>query len=56
MENYLSRHAAVNVFTETELHSMQRGLVAKWAPRPANAGIYNEPSASQHVKRPVALV
>ncbi|NIH19794.1 type VI secretion system baseplate subunit TssF [Morganella morganii] len=39
MENYLSRHAAVNVFTETELHSMQRGLVAKWAPRPGKRGI-----------------
>ncbi|MFZ4835556.1 type VI secretion system baseplate subunit TssF [Rouxiella sp. Mn2063] len=38
MENYLSRHAAINVFTETELHSMQRGLVGRWKARPGRRG------------------
>jgi type VI secretion system protein ImpG len=38
MENYLSRHAAINIFTETELHSMQRGLVARWKARPGRRG------------------
>lgn len=39
MENYLSRHAAVNVFTETELRSMQRGLITTWKPRPGTRGV-----------------
>lgn len=38
MENYLARHAAINVFTETELHSMQRGLIAQWKARPGKRG------------------
>lgn len=38
MESYLSRHAAINIFTETELHSMQRGLVARWKARPGRRG------------------
>jgi len=38
MENYLSRHASINVFTETELHSMQRGKVAGWPGRPGKRG------------------
>lgn len=38
MENYLSRHAAINIFTETELHSMQRGLIARWKARPGRRG------------------
>ncbi|MEW5290575.1 type VI secretion system baseplate subunit TssF [Erwinia papayae] len=38
MENYLSRHAAINIFTETELHSMQRGLIASWKGRPGKRG------------------
>ncbi len=38
MENYLSRHAAINIFTETELHSMQRGRVASWQGRPGKRG------------------
>ena len=38
MENYLSRHAAINIFTETELHSMQRGVVARWQARPGKRG------------------
>ncbi|CAI8695760.1 type VI secretion system baseplate subunit TssF [Burkholderia pyrrocinia] len=33
LEHYVTRHASINVFTETELHSMQRGLIAKWQPR-----------------------
>lgn len=38
MENYLSRHAAINIFTETELHSMQRGLIERWDARPGRRG------------------
>jgi len=38
MENYLARHAAINIFTETELHSMQRGLIARWKARPGKRG------------------
>ncbi|MCX8958677.1 type VI secretion system baseplate subunit TssF [Erwinia psidii] len=38
MENYLSRHAAINIFTETQLHSMQRGLIASWQGRPGKRG------------------
>ncbi|MTH46696.1 type VI secretion system baseplate subunit TssF [Intestinirhabdus alba] len=38
MENYLARHAAINVFTETELHSMQRGPIARWKARPGGRG------------------
>ncbi|MEJ5173865.1 type VI secretion system baseplate subunit TssF, partial [Erwinia sp. MYb416] len=38
MENYLARHAAINIFTETELHSMQRGLIARWGARPGRRG------------------
>lgn len=38
MENYLSRHAAINIFTETELYSMQRGKIATWAARPGKRG------------------
>jgi len=40
MENYLSRHAAINIFTETELHSMQRGKVASWQARPGKRGAF----------------
>ncbi|WP_435946892.1 type VI secretion system baseplate subunit TssF [Dryocola sp. BD586] len=39
MENYLARHAAINIFTETELHSMQRGLIARWKVRPGRRGV-----------------
>lgn len=38
MENYLARHAAINIFTETELHSMQRGLIGRWPARPGRRG------------------
>jgi type VI secretion system protein ImpG len=38
LEHYLARHVSINVFTETELRSMQRGLVARWQPRMGNRG------------------
>ncbi|WP_107312532.1 type VI secretion system baseplate subunit TssF [Burkholderia metallica] len=38
LEQYLSRHVAINVFTETELRSMQRGLVTRWKPRMGGRG------------------
>jgi len=38
LEHYLARHVAINVFTETELRSMQRGLVTRWAPRMGGRG------------------
>lgn len=38
MENYLARHSSINVFTETELHSMQRGLIARWKARTGGRG------------------
>ncbi|WON77477.1 type VI secretion system baseplate subunit TssF [Serratia sp. UGAL515B_01] len=39
MENYFARHAAINVFTETELLSMQRGKVGQWKARPGRRGV-----------------
>jgi len=39
MENYLSRHAAINVFTETWLWSVQRGCIGQWPARPGKRGI-----------------
>jgi len=33
LEHFLARHVSVNVFTETQLHSMQRGLIHCWPPR-----------------------
>lgn len=39
MENYVARHAAINVFTEMELHSMQRGRIGKWDARPGRRGV-----------------
>ncbi|NDJ56611.1 type VI secretion system baseplate subunit TssF [Enterobacteriaceae bacterium 4M9] len=38
MENYLSRHVAINTFTETEMISMQRGRIAHWRPRAGHRG------------------
>lgn len=38
LEHYLARHVAINVFTETELRSMQRGEVARWKPRMGGRG------------------
>ncbi|PKH20866.1 type VI secretion system baseplate subunit TssF [Enterobacterales bacterium CwR94] len=39
MENYVARHAAINVFTETTLESMQRGEVGLWQARPGRRGV-----------------
>ncbi|EKK5267066.1 type VI secretion system baseplate subunit TssF [Cronobacter dublinensis] len=39
MENYIARHAAINVFTETELVSMQRGRITCWKARPGRRGV-----------------
>lgn len=39
MEHYLARHVAINVFTETTLHSMQRGEVARWPVRMGTRGM-----------------
>jgi len=33
MADYLARHVSINVFTETRLESMQRGMVASWDAR-----------------------
>lgn len=30
LEKWLTRHVAINTFTRTELHSMQRGCIARW--------------------------
>ncbi|NUY29031.1 type VI secretion system baseplate subunit TssF [Paraburkholderia sp. JPY303] len=38
LEHYLARHVSINVFTETELRSMQRGLIAQWRPRMGGRG------------------
>ncbi|MFM0068712.1 type VI secretion system baseplate subunit TssF [Paraburkholderia aspalathi] len=38
LEHYLSRHVSINVFTETELRSMQRGQIARWKPRMGSRG------------------
>lgn len=39
MENYLARHAAINVFTETELLTLQRGRIGLWQPRHGRRGV-----------------
>ncbi|MFM0342803.1 type VI secretion system baseplate subunit TssF [Paraburkholderia sp. RL17-347-BIC-D] len=39
LEHYLTRHVSVNSFTQTELHSMQRGRVANWPARMGTRGI-----------------
>lgn len=33
LERFFSRHAAINSFTQLNLHTAQRGLVASWPPR-----------------------
>ena len=33
LEHYLSRHVAINMFTETQLVSMQRGVIERWPVR-----------------------
>jgi type VI secretion system protein ImpG len=39
LEHYLARHVSINSFTQTELHSMQRGRVARWPVRTGTRGI-----------------
>lgn len=39
LEHYLSRHVSINVFTQTRLESMQRGLVASWPVRMGTRGV-----------------
>lgn len=38
LEHFLARHASINAFTQTELHSMQRGCVARWPVRMGTRG------------------
>lgn len=38
LEHYLARHVSINVFTQTRLTSMQRGLVAQWPVRMGSRG------------------
>jgi type VI secretion system protein ImpG len=33
LERFLAGHASINAFVQTELHSMQRGLIARWPVR-----------------------
>ena len=39
LERYVARHVSLNVFTETELHAMQRGLIARWPVRSGQRNI-----------------
>lgn len=39
LEHYLARHVSINVFTQTRLESMQRGLVASWPVRTGTRGV-----------------
>jgi type VI secretion system protein ImpG len=39
LEHYLARHVSINVFTQTRLSSMQRGLVASWPVRMGTRGM-----------------
>ncbi|WP_322057443.1 type VI secretion system baseplate subunit TssF [Paraburkholderia sp. J63] len=39
LEHYMARHVSINSFTQTELHSMQRGLVARWPMRMGARGV-----------------
>ncbi|MFC0400789.1 type VI secretion system baseplate subunit TssF [Paraburkholderia rhizosphaerae] len=39
LEHYLARHVSINSFTQTELHSMQRGRVARWPVRMGTRGV-----------------
>ena len=39
LEHYLARHVSINVFTQTALESMQRGLVTRWPVRMGGRGI-----------------
>jgi len=39
LEHYLARHVSINSFTQTELHSMQRGRVMRWPVRIGTRGV-----------------
>ena len=39
LEHYLARHVSLNSFAQTELHSMQRGRVARWPVRAGTRGV-----------------
>ncbi|WP_233235300.1 type VI secretion system baseplate subunit TssF [Bordetella sp. LUAb4] len=39
IEHWLARHVSINSFTQTELHSMQRGRIAHWPVRTGARGI-----------------
>ena len=34
LERFFARHVSINTFTETVVRSVQRGEIARWAPRP----------------------
>ncbi|WP_175884164.1 type VI secretion system baseplate subunit TssF [Burkholderia sp. BCC0044] len=38
VEHWLARHVSINSFTQTELHSMQRGRIARWPVRTGTRG------------------
>jgi type VI secretion system protein ImpG len=39
LEHYMARHVSINSLTQTALHSMQRGLVARWPVRMGSRGV-----------------
>jgi type VI secretion system protein ImpG len=39
LEHYLARHVSINSFTQTELHTLQRGCVARWPVRTGTRGV-----------------
>jgi type VI secretion system protein ImpG len=39
LEHYLARHVSAHSFTQTEMHSVQRGLVARWPVRMGTRGV-----------------
>jgi type VI secretion system protein ImpG len=39
MAQYLARHVAINTFAQTELHSLQRGMIFDWQPVMGKRGI-----------------
>ncbi|KFL53670.1 type VI secretion protein [Burkholderia pyrrocinia] len=39
LEHWLARHVSINSFTHTELHSMQRGRIARWPVRTGTRGV-----------------
>ncbi len=38
LDKYFSRHVSINVFTETEISSLQRGHIARWKLKPGTRG------------------